>query len=330
METTEIISEGGVSDREVLEADDSSDNESTNGHDSEAESFREASGGDLKAAHLQYRAPVQVNLQSLLQAGVHFGHQTSRWCPKMAPYIHTSRNGVHIINLPKTIQMWEKARKVIEQVASEGGSILFVATKKQAQKAVEIEARRCGSFFVSRRWLGGMLTNLKTIRKSIERLNKIEQILQDESNAQQEGRSTKFTKKERLMMSKEREKLEFSLGGIREMHSAPRLMIIVDIKREDIAILEAKRLNIPVIALVDTNCDPNQVEYPIPANDDGTRSVALFMQAACDAVLEGKKNFKKRVKSIKKDDKVEVVKKAEKVEEASAVEAPSEDLNQEI
>lgn len=242
-------------------------------------------------ADLEPREPVEINLRTLLQAGVHFGHQTSRWNPAMAPYIYGSRNGIHILNLPKTVAAWEEARKKIVEIASRGGNVLFVGTKKQAQDVMVEEARRCGAFYVSRRWLGGMMTNFQTIRKSIERLNKIEQTLADEEQSMQKGEGSRFTKKERLMMSKEREKLEYSLGGIRDMYGPPQLMFIVDVKREDIAIKEAQRLDIPVVALVDTNCDPNEVNYPIPSNDDGTRAIRLFAAGVSDAIIEGRKKF---------------------------------------
>lgn len=241
------------------------------------------------------REPVEISLRSLLEAGVHFGHQTSRWNPAMAKYIYGVRNGIHVVNLPKTIECWEQARQSIIDVAARGGSILFVGTKKQAQDAIVEEARRCGAYYVAKRWLGGMMTNFQTIRKSIERMNKVEQILKEEEENQRTGRPTKFTKKERLMMSREREKLEFSLGGIRDMYGSPSLMFIIDTKREDIAIKEAQKLDIPVVALVDTNCDPSNVQYPIPSNDDGTRAVRLFCQAVADAVLEGKDTYTKRL-----------------------------------
>jgi small subunit ribosomal protein S2 len=240
------------------------------------------------------REPVEINLRTLLEAGVHFGHQTARWNPKMAPYIHGSRNGIHIVNLPKTVTSWQVAREAIKQVAARGGSVLFVGTKKQAQDPIVEEARRSGSYYVSRRWLGGMLTNFQTIRKSIARMNKLEEILAEEEKLNEEGSSFRFTKKERLMMSRERDKLYFSLGGIREMYSIPQLMFVVDIKREDIAIKEAQRLDIPVIALVDTNCNPGVVQHAIPSNDDGTRAIRLFCSAVADAIAEGKKVFAER------------------------------------
>ncbi|GEM_PF-1073725 len=234
------------------------------------------------AAQINAEPTVEVTLQSLLQAGVHFGHQTSRWHPNMAQFIHSTRNGIHIINLPKTMERWKDARRAVVECIANGGSILFVGTKKQAQTAIIEEAKRCGAFFVARRWLGGMLTNFQTIRKSIERLKKVELLLGDEEQRK------RYTKKELLMMDREREKLEFSLGGIRDLHSQPQVMFVVDIKREDIAIKEAQRLDIPVIALVDTNCDPDIVDYAIPSNDDATRSIKLFSAAIADAVQEGR------------------------------------------
>jgi small subunit ribosomal protein S2 len=240
------------------------------------------------------RDPVEINIRTLLQAGVHFGHQTSRRNPKMNAFIHSSRNGIHIINLPKTVQLWNSAREKIVEIVADGGSVLFVGTKKQAQHALVEEAIRCGAYYVSERWLGGMLTNFQTIKKSIERLNKVEQILEEEELALTQGVPQKFTKKERLMMTRERDKLNSSLGGIREMNGAPKLLFVVDLKRENIAINEAHRLDIPVVALVDTNCDPTIVHYPIASNDDGTRAIRLFCEAVADAVLEGKKIFTER------------------------------------
>lgn len=210
----------------------------------------------------------------------------------MAPYIHSSRNGIHIINLPHTMQSWQSAREAIIKTVAAGGNVLFVGTKKQAADAVVQEARRCGAFYVSRRWLGGMITNFQTIRKSIDRLQKLEVVLEEEEQAQTDGIGTRFTKKERLMMTRELDKLEFSLGGIRTMMRAPQLMFVIDIRREDIAIREARRLDIPVIALVDTNCDPRTVNHAIPSNDDGTRAIRLFCSAVADAVMEGRKKFK--------------------------------------
>lgn len=234
------------------------------------------------------REKVEVTLQSLLQAGVHFGHQTSRWSPAMSKYIFTARNGIHILHLPKTIQLWKQARQAIVECIAGGGNILFVGTKKQAQEPVMEEAIRCSAFFVSQRWLGGMMSNFQTIRRSIDRMAKIEQILREEEEAIQQGAQARYTKKERLMMSKEYEKLDFSLGGIRQMYSPPSMLFVIDMKREEIAIREARKLDIPVVALVDSNCDPAGVDFPIPSNDDGSRAIRFFCEAVADAVLEGR------------------------------------------
>ncbi len=227
-------------------------------------------------------ATVEVTLQTLLQAGAHFGHQTSRWHPAMAPFIYGNRNGIHILHLPKTLDLWRAARKVIVDTVANGGQILFVGTKKQAMTSVIEEASRCGAFYVARRWLGGMLTNFQTIRKSIERMKKLETLLTDEEQRR------RYTKKELLMMDREREKLEFSLGGIKDMHGAPQILFVIDTKREEIAVQEAERLGVPVVALVDTNCNPTLVSNPIPSNDDATRAIRLFCAAVADAVLEGR------------------------------------------
>lgn len=266
------------------------------------------------------REKVEVNIKSLLEAGVHFGHQTARWNPKMAPYIHSSRNGIHIINLPMSVSCFEVARKKIVEVASRGGSVLFVGTKKQAQDAVVEEATRCGAYYVSRRWLGGMLTNFQTIRKSIDRMNKLEEILVEEDTALRSGEGSKYTKKERLMMTREREKLHFSLGGIRTMYGAPSLLFVIDVKREAIALQEAARLDIPVVALVDTNCNPTNVDFPIPSNDDGTRAVRFFCAAVADAILEGKEVFKERISAQKRDEVVKAKPKPGKKAAAAATE----------
>ena len=241
------------------------------------------------------RDPVEVNLQSLLQAGVHFGHQTSRWNPKMAPFIHSAKNGLHIISLPRSIVCWELARKAIVEIAANGGNILFVGTKKQAQPVIALEAKRCGVHFVNQRWLGGMITNFATIRKSIDQIKKLETILSDE-NASYAG--MKYTKKERLMMARDKAKLENSLGGIRNMYRTPDLIFVVDIKRESLAIAEARKMDIPIVALADTNSDPTLVEYPIPSNDDGSRAIAIFTAAVSDAVSEGRAIMKERGLSV--------------------------------
>lgn len=272
--------------------------------------------------------PVEVNLRTLLEAGVHFGHQTSRWNPAMSPYIYGSRNGIHIINLPKTVQYWKAARKKIVDIASSGGNILFVGTKKQAQEVVIEQATRCGAFYVANNWLGGMITNFQTIRKSIERMNKLEVTLQDEDASIKAGGHSRYTKKERLMMSRELEKLTLNLGGIRNMPGAPDLVFIIDIKREDISVKEVRRLDIPVVALVDTNCDPSLVDYIIPSNDDGSRAIKLFTTAVADAVIEGSFVYEQRrargeFKSVEKQS-VPTASKSRPKHAPAAVEAAKE------
>lgn len=222
-----------------------------------------------------------VSMKSLLEAGVHFGHQTRRWNPKMAPYIFTERNGIHIIDLQKTVRLIDKAYEAVRQVAEDGGKVLFVGTKKQAQDAIEVEAKRCNQYYVSQRWLGGMLTNYRTIKKSIERLEEIEKMEED-------GTFDLLPKKEVAELEHEMERLERFLGGIKEMHGLPDLIYIVDPKKEHIAINEAQKLGIPVVAILDTNSDPDEVDYEIPGNDDAIRSVKLITSVIADAVLEGR------------------------------------------
>ena len=241
---------------------------------------------------VQPREKAEVNLHTLLKAGVHFGHQTSRWHPAMDSYIHTIRNGIHIINVPKTVQCWSQAREAIVEIAARGGNVLFVGTKKQAQPAIMEEATRCGAFYVAHRWLGGMITNFRTIKNSIDRLKKLEILLVDDEQR------AKYTKKELLMLDREREKLNFCLCGIKNMTGAPQLIFIIDTKREHIAVQEAKKLDIPVVALVDTNSNPADVDYPIPSNDDASRSIRLFCEAVSDAILEGKEIFKERARRV--------------------------------
>lgn len=222
-----------------------------------------------------------VSMKQLLEAGVHFGHQTRRWNPKMAPYIFTDRNGIYIIDLQKTVRKMEEAYNFIREVAMEGKDILMVGTKKQAQESVEDEAKRCGMFYVNQRWLGGMLTNFKTIRQRINRLNELDEM---ETN----GSFDVLPKKEVIKLRLEREKLEKNLGGIREMKRLPGAIFVVDPRKERIAIAEARNLGIPVVAIVDTNCDPDEVDYVIPGNDDAIRAVKLFASKIADAVLEGR------------------------------------------
>lgn len=222
-----------------------------------------------------------VSMKQLLEAGVHFGHQTRRWNPKMAPYIFTERNGIYIVDLQKTVRKIGVAYKFVQEIVSNGESILFVGTKKQAQEAIESEAKRCGMYYVSNRWLGGMLTNYKTIKLRINRLEKIDQMEDD-------GSFELLPKKEVIKLKLERDKLEKNLGGIKDMKGLPGAMFVIDPKKESIAVAEAKKLNIPVIAVVDTNCDPDEVDYVIPGNDDAIRAVKLMSSIIADAVIEGR------------------------------------------
>ena len=222
-----------------------------------------------------------ISMKQLLEAGVHFGHQTRRWNPKMATYIFTERNGIYIIDLQKTVKKLEEAYFFVRDMAASGESILFVGTKKQAQDAIKEEAERCGQFYVNARWLGGMLTNFKTIQSRINKLRKIEKMEAD-------GDFDLLPKKEVIQLKAEQEKLEKNLGGIKEMKKLPSAMFVVDPRKEHIAILEAKALGIPVVAIVDTNCDPDEADYPIPGNDDAIRAVKLIASKIADAVLEGR------------------------------------------
>ncbi|NMA94747.1 MAG: 30S ribosomal protein S2 [Clostridiales bacterium] len=222
-----------------------------------------------------------VTMKQLLEAGVHFGHQTRRWNPKMAPYIFTERNGIYIIDLQKTVKEITKAYDFVREIAAQGESILFVGTKKQAQESIEFEAKRCGMYYVNQRWLGGMLTNYKTIKLRIERLSELEKMEED-------GTFDILPKKEVMQLRAEMEKLERNLGGIKKMPGLPSAVYIVDPRKERIAIAEARKLGIPIIAIVDTNCDPDEVDYIIPGNDDAIRAIKLITSKMADAVLEGK------------------------------------------
>ncbi len=242
-----------------------------------------------------------VSMKQLLEAGVHFGHQTRRWNPKMAPYIFTERNGIYIIDLQQTITLIEDAYNFMRQVAESGAPILFVGTKKQAQNAIKDEAERCGMHYVNERWLGGMLTNNKTISKRIERLAEIRAM-------QEDGTINKYAKKEALKMLAEADKLEKYLGGIKDMKGMPGAIFVVDSKKEKIAVKEAKILGIPVIGIVDTNCDPDDVDYVIPANDDAIRAVKLIAGCMADAVIEAKQGESfQEAEEAKLDDVVEEV-----------------------
>jgi small subunit ribosomal protein S2 len=222
----------------------------------------------------------RVELEALLQAGAHFGHITRRWNPKMKPYIFMERNGIHIVDLKKTQELLETACNAVSNIVAQGRRPLFVATKQQVRDVVKQEANRCNAFYVTERWLGGMLTNFTTIRKSVKRLTNIDKMETD-------GTFEKITKKERLFLDREREKLQKVLAGVVEMSRLPGLVYVVDVKKEAIAVKEANRLGIPVVAIVDTNCDPGLIDFPIPANDDALKAVQLVTKAIADAVAEG-------------------------------------------
>ena len=222
-----------------------------------------------------------ISMKQLLEAGVHFGHQTRRWNPKMAQYIFTERNGIYIIDLQKTVRKIDEAYMFVRDLALEGKSILFVGTKKQAQESIESEAKRCGQYFVNNRWLGGTLTNFRTIQTRIKKLNEIDKMEKD-------GQFEVLPKKEVIKLCAEREKLLKNLGGIREMKKLPGALFIVDPRKERIAVQEARILGIPIVAIVDTNCDPDEIDYVIPGNDDAIRAVKLIAGKLADAVLEGK------------------------------------------
>ncbi|ADI01765.1 MAG TPA: 30S ribosomal protein S2 [Syntrophothermus lipocalidus] len=222
-----------------------------------------------------------VTMKQLLEAGVHFGHQTRRWNPKMAPYIYMERNGIYIIDLQQTVKKFEEAFDFVRSMVSEGKTILFVGTKKQAQETIKDEATRCGMFYVNQRWLGGMLTNFKTIRKRVYRLKELEKM-------EEEGAFELLPKKEVARLRAEREKLERFLRGIKDMDELPGAVYVVDPRKEKIAVAEARKLKIPVIGIVDTNCDPDEIDYIIPGNDDAIRAVKLITSKIADAVLEGK------------------------------------------
>jgi small subunit ribosomal protein S2 len=229
-----------------------------------------------------------ISMKLLLEAGVHFGHQTNKWNPKMKPYIFGARNNIYIIDLQQTVGLFQTAYNFVIDAASQGKEILFVGTKKQSQEAIKEEAMRCGMPYVNQRWLGGMLTNFITIKKSIDRLNTLTAMFNDDS-------IKAFPKKEITKLQKEKEKLENVLGGISNMKSQPAVVFIVDPSREHITVNEAKKLRIPIVAIVDTNCDPDDIDYVIPGNDDAIRAIKLFTSKFADAVLEGKKRFEEKL-----------------------------------
>ena len=222
-----------------------------------------------------------VSMKQLLEAGVHFGHQTRRWNPKMATYIYTERNGIYIVDLQKTVKKLEEAYNFVRQLSENGQSLLFVGTKKQAQDAIREEAQRCGMFYVNARWLGGMLTNFKTMRGRVDRLNQLKKM-------QEDGTFDMLPKKEVVKLHHEMEKLEKYLGGVKEMRRLPGALFVVDPRKEHNAVAEARKLGIPVVAIVDTNCDPDEIDYVIPGNDDAIRAIRLISSVMANAVTEGK------------------------------------------
>lgn len=231
-----------------------------------------------------------ISMKLLLEAGVHFGHQTNKWNPKMKPYIFGARNNIYIIDLQQTVGLFQSAYNFVVDTVANGGEVLFIGTKKQAQESVREEAERCQMPYVNQRWLGGMLTNFTTIKKSIDRLNYLDKIFNDET-------IRAFPKKEIMKLQKERDKLDNVLGGIRRMRGLPQGIFVVDPKREAIGVKEARKLNIPIAGIVDTNCDPDEIDYIIPGNDDAIRAIKLFASKFADAVLEGRRLFEERLQA---------------------------------
>ena len=231
-----------------------------------------------------------ISMKLLLEAGVHFGHQTNKWNPKMKTFIFGARNGIYIIDLQQTVEMFSKAYQFISDTVASGREVLFVGTKKQSQEAIREESTRAGMPHVNQRWLGGMLTNFSTIKKSIDRLNYLDRMFTDDS-------IRVFPKKEIMKLQKEREKMENVFGGFRNMKGHPGALFIVDPKREEIAVHEANKMRIPIVAIVDTNCDPDVIDYVIPGNDDAIRAIKLFSSRVADAVIEGKKRFEERIQA---------------------------------
>jgi len=252
-----------------------------------------------------------LTMKQLLESGVHFGHQTRRWNPKMKSYIFGARNGIYIIDLQQTVRLFKTSYNYIRDISAKGGKVLFVGTKKQAHKSIEEEARRCGMFYVNNRWIGGFLTNFATVKKSIARLNMLDKL---EENEDFSG----STKKERLMLEREKMRLEKYLGGVREMKAPPSVMFVVDSKKETIAIKEARKLGITVVAIVDSNCDPDEVDMVIPGNDDAIRAIKLFSSSVADACLEGKAMYEASLQTAA-DEKAA----ADAAKEAAAAEVKS-------
>lgn len=254
-----------------------------------------------------------VTMKELLEAGVHFGHQTKRWNPKMKPYIFGARNGIYIVDLQKTVRMFRTAYDFIVDTVANGQSVLFVGTKKQARESIYEEANRCEMYYVHNRWLGGMMTNFQTIKKSIDRLNYL-------NNIELDGSIGLFPKKERLKLTKERLRLDSTLGGIRNMTRLPGALLVIDCKNESIAVKEARRLGIPIVSIVDTNCDPDEIDYVIPGNDDAIRAIRLITSKMADACLEGQQLLKEK-RQAESDKKEEPV---SEIEAASATLKPGE------
>lgn len=262
----------------------------------------------------------KVDVTTLIEAGAHFGHLTRRWNPKMKPYIFMEKNGIHIIDLKKTQGLLIEAAEELSKLVAEGKKVLFVGTKKQAKNIIETEARRCGMNWVSERWLGGMLTNFATIRKSIKRLNNIEK-------QETDGTFDKITKKERLFLTREKDKLKKVLEGVESMNKIPGAIFIVDIKKEDIAVKEAHRLRIPVFAIVDTNCDPDEAKYIIPANDDAVKTIEVITKYMADAIIEGEAKLKEiKAEEAAEKERQKKEREAEKAEEAAAKEKQRKEL----
>lgn len=261
-----------------------------------------------------------VSMKSLLEAGVHFGHQTKRWNPKMKPYIYTERNGIYIIDLQKSVKLIEEAYDFVRDLASKGGKVLFVGTKKQARVAIEQEANRAGMYYINQSWKGGLLTNFQTIRQRIDYLFELEEMEED-------GTFEALPKKEVILLQREKEKLERFYSGIREMDKLPDALFIIDQNKEKIAIHEAKLLGIPVIGIIDTNCDPDQIDYPIPGNDDAIRAIKLLSATMANAILEGKAALEAeddQVEDIEQEFVEEATEETEETQETEEVEAVEE------
>ena len=265
-----------------------------------------------------------ITMKEMLEAGVHFGHETKRWDPKMKPFIYAARNGIYIIDLQKTVHLFKEAYNFIRDLTSKGEYILFVGTKKQAQDSIFEEATRCDMFYVNRRWLGGMLTNFQTVKKSIDQLNKLEAMKNDDIYSL-------LPKKEVLQLEKQRKRLEKSLGGIKRMDRLPGAIFVIDLKKERIAVSEARKLGIPSVGIVDSNCDPDEVDYVIPGNDDAIRAIRLFSSKIADAVIEGRQLYEKVLQEEEPEEEIEPgeetppeVPPVEMTGEEAIVDSPSE------